>query len=701
MGEVITSIELVRRLRAALPGIPIFVSTSTLSGRDTAERKLRELTAGIFYAPIDFVFIVRRVLRMLRPSVVVVLETEIWPNLFRETRRTGAALAIVNGRISDRVARRYTAMRWFFTAVLRQPQIILAQSGAMRERFICSGAPPDRVDVGGNLKYDFETRECDPAIARFFDGADVLIAASTTADGSSAEEDFVIEAFRQLPGWKLLLAPRKPERFDEAASKLSKARIPFARRSRLGPGSRADVLLLDTIGELAGLFALARVVFMGGTLVNRGGHNILEPAFFGKPIVVGPHMENFRQITDDFRAHNALIQIESPAELGAAIASAANDTQIGNRARERATSRTGATDSAARAILALHARTEPCYRAALPVRMLLWCLSKLWQWGSAWNRARSVRDQRRLRSRVVSVGNITTGGTGKTPMVLQIAEQLRNVGRMPGILSRGYGRQSPNRNLLLEPGTKTFVGHTGDEPQMFLRSGAAYLGIGADRHETGRLLEERFPVDVIILDDGFQHLRLARDLDIVLIDALDPFGECEMLPLGRLREPPEGLKRADVFVITRSDLRNAVAGIEHRLREINPRAPIFRSRIVPEHWVDNATGELRALPDVPSPSIAFCGLGNPKSFWRTLAQLQIHPIDCLEFGDHHMYTPREIRRIAQQGQAAGIEALLTTEKDSVNLCEEWDAIVEPVKLFWLKIRVEIENEAELLRLVMG
>ncbi len=158
VGEVITSIQLVRRLRAGLPGIPIFLSTTTLSGRDAAEQKLRDLVDGIFYAPIDFVFAVRRVLRTLRPSVVVVLETEIWPNLFRETRRTGAALVIVNGRISDRVAHRYMAAHGFFEAVLQSPRKILAQNEGMRERFIRSGAPPENVEVGGNLKYDFEPR---------------------------------------------------------------------------------------------------------------------------------------------------------------------------------------------------------------------------------------------------------------------------------------------------------------------------------------------------------------------------------------------------------------------------------------------------------------------------------------------------------------------------------------------------------------
>ena len=287
VGEIIASIELIRALRRDLPNVPVFVSASTLAGHAMAVEKLAGLAAGVFYAPVDYVFAVRRVLRALQPSVVVVLETEIWPNLFREARRSGAGVVMVNGRISDRTARWYARFRWFFRAVLSQANRILAQSDADRERFIAAGAPAERIEDGGNLKYDFEPREApaDSPVRRYLAqhaGKRVWIAASTTADERIAEEDAVLAAYAELPGWVLILAPRKPDRFDEVAGKISARGLEFVRRSRMEEGAAAHptILLLDTIGELASLFALADVVFMGGTLADRGGHNISsKPAF--------------------------------------------------------------------------------------------------------------------------------------------------------------------------------------------------------------------------------------------------------------------------------------------------------------------------------------------------------------------------------------------------------------------------------------
>ena len=259
---------------------------------------------GIFYAPLDFVFVIRRVLRKLQPRVVVVAETEIWPNLFRETARAGCGLIVVNGRISDEAAPRYLKWRWFFRHALQWPDAILAQNAEIRERFIAVGAPPDKVAVGGNLKYDFQPGSPPADVESFLDELQpsaVWIAASTMPPD---EDDTVIAAFQELaariPGLLLMLAPRKPERFDLVARKLDEAGMRWVRRSALSLGRSGTrptgVMLLDSIGELSGLFSRADVVFMGGTLVDSGGHNILEPAMFGKPIVVGPHMENFRDI---------------------------------------------------------------------------------------------------------------------------------------------------------------------------------------------------------------------------------------------------------------------------------------------------------------------------------------------------------------------------------------------------------------------
>ncbi len=285
VGEVISAMELVRQLRSQLPRSPVFVSVSTLAGYQTALQKL-DGVAEVFYAPLDYVFAVRRVLRALRPSVVMVMETEIWPNLFRETKRTGAALMLINGRISDRAIGRYSALRWFFGGVLSHVDVLLAQSEEMRQRWIRIGAREEQVRSGGNLKYDFQAREAgaDSPVRALIDRIRpdaVWIAASTMPPaeaGDPDEDEAVIAAFQQVsarrPGLLLLLAPRKPERFDGAADALARAGIPFVRRSAMGGGeglALPGALLLDSIGELSGLFSLATVVFMGGTLASRGG----------------------------------------------------------------------------------------------------------------------------------------------------------------------------------------------------------------------------------------------------------------------------------------------------------------------------------------------------------------------------------------------------------------------------------------------
>jgi 3-deoxy-D-manno-octulosonic-acid transferase len=301
VGEVLTSVEMLRHLRAQRPRVPLYVSTTTLAGRDAAEQKLAGLADGVFFAPLDYRSVVRRVLRKLRPSLLVVLETEIWPNLYRETKRAGASLLVVNGRISDRALPRYREWRGFFRHVLRYADGILAQTEEDRRRFVVAGARPSWVKVAGNLKYDFKPPAAGvaPDIAQFLKRVSpetVWIAASTMppmAAGDIDEDDAVIAALESLTPWRnrllLVHAPRRPERFPVVAEKLARAGVPFVKRSRLPETlSLPGVLLLDTIGELAALFERADVVFMGGTLARRGGHNILEPAYFAKPVIGSP-----------------------------------------------------------------------------------------------------------------------------------------------------------------------------------------------------------------------------------------------------------------------------------------------------------------------------------------------------------------------------------------------------------------------------
>jgi tetraacyldisaccharide 4'-kinase len=719
VGEVLAAPGLLRRLREEFPRSPVFVSTSTLAGRATAHQKLRGLAAGVFYAPLDYVFAVRRVLRTLRPSLVIVMETEIWPNLFRETARIHAPLLIVNGRISDRAARRYFAWSWFFAHVLRWPARILAQSEVMRERFIRAGAPPGIVEVSGNLKYDFEPREAGPdsAVRRWLDAlrpARVWIAASTMPParaGDIDEDDAVIRAFEQLapkePGLLLIVAPRRPERFDPAGRKLAAAGIRAVRRSALEqahPPALPAVLLLDTIGELSGLFACADAVFLGGSLAERGGHNILEPAFFSKPVVIGPHMENFADIAAEFRAAGACVQIGDAADLAPAVAALLRDppaaSAIGRKALACALARRGVSASVAAELARFYRRAIPCYRPAWPQYGILRLLAAVWLWAGGRRRGKEAAHRRRIEPRTVSAGNITMGGTGKTPLVLYLAERARQAGRRPGILTRGYGRAAPQRIVVLEAGARVPVALSGDEPQIYLRAAVAPVGLGADRYRVGKLLAEDFATDLLLLDDGFQHLRLERDLDIVLIDALNPFGGGEIFPLGRLREPLDSLARADVFVITRAEHARLLDAIEHRLRLYQPRAPVFHARLVPEHWVEYATGARLGPGRLPFQRVgAFCGLGNPDSFWATLAALDLDPVERVAFSDHHVYRPREIRRLADHFRHAGAQAVVTTEKDTFNLCEGCSDLLAPLPLYWLQVRMALDREDEFWHIV--
>jgi 3-deoxy-D-manno-octulosonic-acid transferase len=715
VGEVLGCLEFVRLLREALPHTRVFVSTGTLAGQATAASKLTGLANGIFYAPVDYVFALRRVLRILRPSVVVVVETEIWPNLFREAKRTGAALVIVNGRISDKAFPRYRRLRWWFAAVLPAADAILAQNETMRERFLMLGALPATTRAGGNFKHDFTARAAasdSPVmalIARSGPGK-VWIAASTMPParaGDVDEDDAVIAAFQELTGdaaalrWNLLLllAPRKPERFDETAGKLEAAGVPYLRRSRLTGGETLTlpgVLLLDSIGELSGLFAAADVVFMGGTLAERGGHNPLEPALFAKPVIAGPHMENFQQIANDLHAAGGALPISSAAELTSAVGRLLCDPetagQIGRKALACAERDRGASARAANEVRELHQARIPRYIPAMPWYIAARVMAHAWKVGSRNKRESDLRASRRVDAPVISVGNLTMGGTGKTPCVLRLAELLKAAGRSPGILTRGYARGSPEASLVVAPGTPLPVQQSGDEPQIFLRSGLAPVGIGGNRYATGMLLRRDFGSEVLLLDDGFQHWKLGRNVDIVLIDALDPFGGGELFPLGRLREPVEGLARADMILITRSNFTDLAVPIERVVRQWNPGAPVFRTRVEAQSWVDAAGREYPTASPPFTKAGAFCGLGNPQSFRRTLESLGVDLVDWHEFGDHHHYRPRELLHIAHQFARHGAGAALTTEKDSVNLPDGFAELLTPVKLYWLKVRMKIEEE---------
>jgi len=364
VGEVLAVAGLVEELRRRFAQHRIFISTTTDTGQDLARQRFGE--ANVFYFPMDFAFAIRPYLRALRPQMVVIAETEFWPNFMRLAHASGARIAVVNARISDRSWPSYRRFRGLLRRLLANVDLFLAQTPEDTARLRDVGASPERVRVTGNLKFDIPA-PAPPAIVESMrksiaaTGAGPVLVCGSTVEG---EESLLLKAFENLlvqhPRAVMILAPRHPERFAAVAALLDQMSIRFLRRSLWnGEPLAGGVFLLDTIGELAALYALADITFVGGSLVPRGGHNIVEPAQHGVAIVVGNHTENFRDIVRLFQSRDA-VRIVGPAELPLVLLDLlANDAErraLGQRAAETMRSQIGATARTADELQELLAR---------------------------------------------------------------------------------------------------------------------------------------------------------------------------------------------------------------------------------------------------------------------------------------------------------------------------------------------------------
>ncbi len=312
VGEVLAMTHVIERLKAELPGWRIVVSTTTDTGQRLARQRYGE--DNVFYLPLDLPFAVRPYFQALRPKLLVLAESEFWPNLLRWARLSGPAVAVVNARVSDRSLPGYLRFRRLLRRMMQNVNLFLAQSEEDARRLVQIGAPAERVQVSGNLKFEVKA-VANSTIAGALTEAlrrqeigPVLVAGSTL----EGEETVLLECFEQIrshyPNAMLVLAPRHPERFDSVAAMLESSGMPLQRRSRWDRRQRLipGVFLLDTIGEFAALYDSADLAFVGGSLVPRGGHNVVEAAQFGRAILVGPHTENFRDIVEIFRRADAL-----------------------------------------------------------------------------------------------------------------------------------------------------------------------------------------------------------------------------------------------------------------------------------------------------------------------------------------------------------------------------------------------------------
>jgi 3-deoxy-D-manno-octulosonic-acid transferase len=361
VGEVLAVRPLAQKLKQRFPHRRLFISTTTDTGQKLARDRF-DFADGVFYFPLDWNHAVRRAFRAIQPALIVVVETEIWPNFLREANRREVPVVFVNARISERSLRRFRVWRHvaggFFERVLNDASVYLAQSHADADRLRELGAPEERVEVSGNLKYDAEP----PVLGVFGEwlAAQVqaqerwplVVAGSVVAE----EEEAVLAGYdvvqRQWRRSLLILAPRKPDRFDAAAQITAQVGWKVVRRSAIDMSQTlsddVDVLILDSIGELAGIYSFADAVFVGGSLVPSGGHNILEPAWFARPPVFGPSMENFRDMAQQFRTEGAGVQVRTADQLGKTWTQLIRDTpmreRMGARAQELARVNRGATE---------------------------------------------------------------------------------------------------------------------------------------------------------------------------------------------------------------------------------------------------------------------------------------------------------------------------------------------------------------------
>jgi len=365
VGETQAARPLAQRLKQEFPHHALVVSTITLTGQTLARDVFRDQAESVFYFPFDWRWSARRALKAINPAAVLIMETELWPNFLRECKARRIPVALVNGRISRQSYRRYTLIKFFLRRVLSCLSVAVMQSETDAERLQSLGMESDRLFTAGNLKFDAEVAGETTRIEEignrfgFRSGTPLILAAST----HSGEEAMILESFKQLrtkQPVRLMIAPRHPERFNEVAALIQKSGLSWARKTNPPQPEDADaaVILLDTIGELPATYSLADVVFVGGSLVDKGGHNVLEPAAAGAAVVTGAHTHNFHAIVDLMVEAGAIVQLppvitieEITNVFAELLASIEERDALGRRAKQLVTDNQGATDRTIKLIL--------------------------------------------------------------------------------------------------------------------------------------------------------------------------------------------------------------------------------------------------------------------------------------------------------------------------------------------------------------
>ncbi len=692
------------------PGFAVLVTTMTETGLAHVREQVPQ---AHFYglAPLDAPFILHRVFGRVRPRALILLEGELWPGLLKAAAAHDCPVALVNGRMSDRSLARNRFVKPLFREMLRLLTAIGVQHALDGERYIAYGADPGRVRVTGNVKFDLAAGQEGPSRKQMRHDLGLPESVPVIMAGCPRpveEEQAVLAAFTRVrerhPDVKLIWAPRHLHRVPEVEEMLRGAGLRFAHRTQPGGSSSPaspesvhfDVIILDTMGELSVMYAAADMAFVGATLVPLGGHNVLEPAACGIPVLFGPHTENVRAsaaallrtgggmvVCDgDELAREWLRLLEDPRE-GAQTGAAARQAV---RMRAKAVDRT--LDLVDRWILdpdhresgLLYAfESTPVYTrlldpderspvirfvrcALLPLSLLLGVLVRF----RNWMYDTDLLNSEGLPMPVISVGALTVGGAGKTPVVRYLARRLRDAGYRPAVLSRGYGRKTGTTRPAVPGDTWQEVG---DEPA-FLASMLPDVPVvvGPSRTAAGRLAIEQYGADVLLLDDGFQHRRTGRQVDIVVHDASGRSTPRRLLPAGPYREPLSSLGRAQALVLTRTDQARSADPDSVQLQARFPHLAIIRTVYVPaglRRLADGAALPVEWLAD--REVLVLCGIANPASFAQTVTDAGGRVRRVLAYPDHHPFTLSELDRAMSLAEETGVACIVTTEKDAVRV----------------------------------
>ncbi|MCR5834586.1 MAG: tetraacyldisaccharide 4'-kinase [Selenomonadaceae bacterium] len=747
VGEIVATSPLIKEFRREFPKSPILVSVVTTSGYEMANRIIKDADS-IIYFPLDLPFVSASVFRRIFPRVFLNVETELWPNFLKAARENHVPVMMVNGRISEKSVKRYKYMFSILDDMISTVKLF-AMASPVDAGFVKQlGAPDELVTVTGNTKFDqtytdvtAEQRTKILSDMGLTEAKEIFLAGST----HRGEEKFVLKAFKAIrenhPNAKLVIAPRELLRTREVVALCKAAGFKVGTRTELQKRApkNEDIIILDTIGELGQVYSIGDVIYVGGSLVSHGGHNILEPAAHGKAIIVGHHMENFKDLHSLFKGRSACITVNDDDELAAQAKKLFDEPEERKRLEQETISIVHENRGASRksAVLlrkmlteyeakenARHLHTaekienlqtyflrlihdEEVHGIFTHIMIFFLYIGSLIYKGLVNLRLLGYElgfsGKERLNCFVISLGNITVGGTGKTPTAQRLAKEIRDLGYRVVILNRGYrakfsgevGIVSDGKNLNMD------AAEAGDEAYMLAKHlPNVPVLIGARRAVTGQYAIENFGAEVVILDDGYQHWQVIRDLDILLVDAVSVFGNGHLLPRGTLRESMSHISRADVCLMTKVD--QASDGSRELIRETvhkyNPTAQIVESihqprKLIPlAKWANDLMEEGIGVDTISGRRVmAVSAIGNPASFERTLKDLGAEIISSLRYPDHHDYTIMEMEDIMRQVDSFGAEMIIVTEKDAVKIPKEFAQEKQSVPVFVISVEVTFQE----------